>query len=315
MHDFPNPKFVDSNGVKLATYEMGTGPAVLFVHGWPEIAYSWKHQMTAVAAAGYRAIALDLRGFGASDTPFDIAQYDIQHLTDDLSAVLDTYGVEKAVICGHDWGGVIAWPMAQLKPERVSGVIGVCTAHFPPLAIPTIEKIAAGRDENHYIVQFNRDLEIEKLFDDNIEKFFRTVFQKAPKRAESEKLGNRLFDIPGRLKNGPMPMGTALVLSDDDLQTYVDIYKKSGFRGGINLYRNIDQNHALMEKVDPKINVPCLWIGAEDDIFLPIEYAAYMKRYIRDLEKQVIKDCGHWVTWEQPEHLNKHMVEWLNDKF
>ncbi|MEO0879722.1 MAG: alpha/beta hydrolase [Pseudomonadota bacterium] len=311
------PQMIDAAGVSIATYSYGPddGRPVVFVHGWPEIAYSWKEQMRAVGDAGYHAIALDLRGFGASQAPEPVEDYDINHLCNDLAAVLDAYGAKDAIFCGHDWGGIIVWPMAQLKPARVAGVIGLCTAHNPPLAVPPIEKIRAGRGDAHYIVQFNDNPTIETLFEADPEKFFRIMMQKAPKRAVIEKLGNRLFDLPGRFKHGPTPELDQLVMGKDDLEVFINAYKKSGFRGGVNLYRNVDRDNEILSKVDPKIAAPCLWIGAEDDVFLPVEYANHMDRHVGDLEKHVVSDSGHWIMWEQPGAVNALILDWLQRRY
>ncbi|MEL7488852.1 MAG: alpha/beta hydrolase, partial [Pseudomonadota bacterium] len=295
MTDFPKPHFVDANGVRLAVHEKGNGAPVVLVHGWPEMAYSWKHQMTALAGAGYRAIAPDLRGFGASDAPKDRAAYDIVHLTDDLVAILDALDIEKAVFCGHDWGGVIVWPFAMLHPDRVAGVIGVCTAHRPPLTIPPIKIIEKFRGPKHYIVQFQEEGGVEALFTGEEDKFFRIMFQKAPKREILDKMGHRIFDLPGRFQHGPTPEIEGLVMGPADLQVYVDAYKASGFHGGINLYRNIDRDHEILRDVDPVIPAPSLWIGADDDAFLPVEAADGMEQWAPDLEKHTVADCGHWM--------------------
>lgn len=319
MTDFPTPKFIDVGGVTLAVYEAGEAsskaPPIMLVHGWPETAYSWKHQMTALADAGFHVIAPDLKGFGRSDAPKDVAQYDIHHMTDDLIHLLDAMGIDKAIFCGHDWGGVIVWPLAHMHKDRVAGVIGVCTAHYPPLAIPEIDKIRANRGDKHYIVTFNDDLSVEDVFTGQEEKFFRTMFQRAPKRAVLEQLGDRLFDIVGRIKHGPTPELGGQVMGAEDLDVYIDAYKKSGFHGGVNLYRNIDRNHATLKDVDPTVTAPALWVGAEDDIFLPVEYANRMDQWVPDLERHVVADSGHWLMWEQPDALNTRMIDWLNRRF
>ena len=312
MTDFPAPKLIDGDGVKIAVHEKGEGAPIVFVHGWPELSYSWKHQMNAVAEAGYRAIAPDLRGFGASDAPQDKSLYDIRHLTNDLVAVLDALEIEKAVFCGHDWGGLIVWPFAMLHPNRIAGVIGVCTAHRPPMIIPPVGVLEKYRGDKHYIVQFQDEGRVEALFTGEEEKFFRIMFQKAPKRAVLDKMGHRIFDLPGRFEHGPTPPMEGLVLGADDLKVYVDAYKKSGFHGGINLYRNIDRDHEMLEGVDPVIKAPSLWVGAEDDAFLPIESAEGMEQWAPNLEKRTIADCGHWVMWEQPQALNAILLDWLS---
>jgi microsomal epoxide hydrolase/non-specific protein-tyrosine kinase len=319
MQEFPDPQFVDAAGVRLAIYEEGadnTGaPPVILVHGWPEIAYSWKNQLGALGAAGFRAIALDLKGFGRSDAPKDKALYDIRHVTDDLAHLLDALKIDRAVFCGHDWGGAIVWPMAQLHPDRVAGVIGVCTPHRPPPSAPPLSIIEKRFGPKHYIVQFQTPDAPEALFATDLSRFFQLMFRRPPARADAEKLGNRIFDLQGRFRDGPPPDPAAVIVSADDIAVYVDAYTRSGMHGGINLYRNIDRNYETTRHVDPVIRAPALMIGAENDFFLPPEGADGMEQLVSDLEKTLIRNCGHWVMWEQPAQLNAIMIEWMTRRY
>jgi len=315
MNIFPSPRIVDVNGVGLAAYESGEGPPVILVHGWPEIAYSWKNQLPAVAKAGYRAIALDLKGFGASDAPSDKGLYDIRHLTDDLAGLLDTLEIEKAVFCGHDWGGAIVWPMAQLHPDRVAGVVGICTPHRPPPPVPPLQIIEKRFTDKHYFIQFQEENTPEETFTGGEEKFFRLMFRvSAPKEQWAQHIP-RIFDLPGRFKNGPTPDMSEVIVSPEDLAVYVEAYRQSGFHGGVNLYRNVDRNYEIMKDIDPTIKTPALWIGGEDDMFLPPDGADGMDELVPDLEKHVIPNCGHWVTWEQPNTLNRLLIDWLSRRY
>ncbi len=296
-------------------HEAGEGPPIVLVHGWPEIAYSWKNQIGPLAAAGYRVIAPDLKGFGASSAPVDKSLYDIRHLTDDLIHLLDALGIERAIFCGHDWGGAIVWPLAQLHPSRVAGVIGVCTPHRPPPPAPPLSIIKKRFGEKHYFIQFQEEGVVEQLFAGDIERFFRLMFRRPPTPAEMAKVGARLLDLSGRFRDGPAPDPAATIISDQDLTVYVEAYRRSGFHGGINLYRNIDRNYEIMRAVDPVIRKPSLWIGAELDVFLPPSGADDMELLVPDLEKAIVKDCGHWVMWEQPRALNDILLAWLARKF
>lgn len=315
MNGFPAPRAVTIGAVTLSVHEAGAGPAIVLVHGWPEIAYSWKNQIRPLVAAGYRVIAPDLKGFGGSSAPKDKTLYDIRHMTDDLARLLDALGVDRVVFCGHDWGGAIVWPMAQLRPERVAGVIGVCTPHRPPPPAPPLTIIKKRFGEKHYFIQFQEDGIVENLFASDVERFFRLMFRRPATAAEIEKFGARLLDLPGRFRDGPPPDSATTIISDDDLQVYVDAYRRSGFHGGVNLYRNIDRNYEIMRRVDPVIAQPSLWIGAELDAFLPPSGADGMERIVPDLEKAIVNNCGHWMMWEQPEALNALLLDWLSRKF
>ncbi len=319
MKDFPDHILIDAGGVRLATYEAGgenlKAPPVVLVHGWPEIAYSWKNQMAPLAAAGYRAIALDLKGFGRSDAPKDKALYDIRHLTDDLARLLDAVGIERAIFCGHDWGGAIVWPMAQLHPGRVAGVIGVCTPHRAPPPVSPLAIIEKRFGPKHYFIAFQEPEVAEAIFATDPERFFRLMFRRPPAAADVEKLGVRIFDLVGRFRDGPPPDPAAVIVGAEDLRVYVEAYRRSGFHGGVNLYRNIDRNYAIMRGVDPVIRAPSLFVGAEKDFFLPPSGADGMEALVPDLEKALIPDCGHWVMWEQPAALNRLIIDWLNRKY
>lgn len=315
MNSFPAPQMIDAGGVRLATYVAGDGPPVLLIHGWPEIAYSWKNQAPALAQAGYRAIAPDLKGFGLSDAPTDRSLYDIRHLTDDLARLLDALAIERAIFCGHDWGGAIVWPMAQLHPNRVAGIIGVSTPHRAPPPVPPLSIIEKRFGPKHYFIQFQEANAPEALFETDVERFFRLLFRRPASAADVARLGVRIFDLPGRFRNGPAPDAADLILTERDLAVYVDAYRRSGFTGGINLYRNVDRNWEIMRDVDPVIRKPALMISAEKDFFLPPAAADGVERIVPGVEKALIADCGHWVMWEKPAELNLLMIDWLNRQF
>ncbi|CAK9041926.1 Bifunctional epoxide hydrolase 2 [Includes: Cytosolic epoxide hydrolase 2 (CEH) (Epoxide hydratase) (Soluble epoxide hydrolase) (SEH) [Durusdinium trenchii] len=315
-NDFPEPQFITANGVRFAIYEADgdaarTNPPILLVHGWPEIAYSWRNQIHALADAGYRVIALDLKGFGRSDAPKDVALYDIEHITTDLAGVLSALNIERAVFCGHDWGGSIVWSMAQWRPERVAGVIGVCTPVKPRPPVPPISILKKRFTEKHYFVQFQEPDVMEALFETDIERFVKMMFQKPAPRERWASLVPRIYDLPGRFKNAKEPDTDSLLVSDDVIQVYIDAFQRSGFHGGVNLYRNVDRNWELMESRDETVRAPGLWIGADLDLFLPPESADGMEALVPDLEKHVIAGSGHWVMWEKPQDLNALVIDWL----
>src|SRR5687768_13606826 len=151
---WPEPKFIRTNGIRMAVHQAGKGFPVVFSHGFPELAYSWRSQVAALAGAGFHAIAPDQRGYGLTDRPEAIDQYTIVHLCGDLAGMMDQMEIDKAVFCGHDWGGAVVWMMPLLHPDRVSGVIGVNTAFMPRAPSPPIEMLRRMRGENNYVVAF-----------------------------------------------------------------------------------------------------------------------------------------------------------------
>lgn len=314
MKDFPAQRLVEIGGVRLAAYEAGAGnagPPVLLVHGWPEIAYSWKNQLPALAAAGLRAIAIDVKGFGASDAPRDPALYSSRQLTDDFASLLDALGIEKAVFCGHDWGGALVWAMGQLRPERVAGVIGVCTPLKARPPAPPLQIVRKRMGERHYFIHFQTPDEPEQLFESDPELFFRIMFQKPAPRDRWAALLPRVFDLKGRFEHGGAPPDDQLILSPEDLAVYVEAYRRSGYHGGINLYRNIDRNWEMMEGRDQTVRAPSLWVGADLDMFLPVEAADDLDALVPDIEKHILSGCGHWAMWEKPAELNEILTDWL----
>lgn len=320
MQPFPNAKFVQAGDTKLAYYEADGDnerqrPPVILVHGWPEIAYSWKNQIHTLSSAGLRVIAIDLKGFGLSDAPKDTSLYDATHMTADFCALLDTLNINEAVFCGHDWGGALVWSMGQRQPDRVAGIISLCTPLAPRAPAAPVSILKRRYTDKHYFVQFQESEWPEKLFATNPEKFFRLMFQGPAQRSRWASLIPGVFDLPGRFQSSHAPDEDTLIVSEEDLQIYVQAYKHSGFHGGVNLYRNVDKNWAELEGRNEYIDKPSLWIGAELDMFLPPESADGMEALVPDLEKQVISGCGHWVNWEKPDAVNDAIIDWINRRF
>jgi pimeloyl-ACP methyl ester carboxylesterase len=318
--NFPEPKYVETNGIRMAYYEQGEGFPVIFSHGFPELAYSWRYQLDALAKAGFRAIAPDQRGYGLTDQPEELTSYDMHHLTGDLVGLMDALNIEKAVFCGHDWGGAVVWNMATLHPDRVAGVIGVNTPHNARGPMAPVEMLTRMRGENNYIVTFQEPGKAEKILEKDVEKTFRLFLRKNNMTAkEFAKLPadapERSFDLLSMLQSDAANITGETLISDKDLQVYIDTYTKTGFTGGVNWYRNIDRNWETTEGVSAKIDKPCLYVGAEDDVVLPPSMAANMGNLIADLEKKVIPECGHWTQQQKPDELNAILVDWLTRKF
>jgi pimeloyl-ACP methyl ester carboxylesterase len=318
---FPEPKFVKTNGIRLAVYEQGEGFPVVLCHGFPELAYSWRHQLPALAEAGFYAIAVDQRGYGASDRPEAIEAYRIDHLCDDLVGLLDAKGIKKAVFCGHDWGGFVVWMMPILHPDRVAGVIGVNTPLGPPLPQPPITLLRQFRGKDNYVVKFQEPGVADRALAADVKKTFLLLmrhgglmnakeFAKLPPDAPERK-----FQLLKLLEQPVDSFPGQVFLTDEELNVFVTTYQKTGFTGGINWYRNIDRNWELTRKLPYKIDVPCLYVGAEDDVVLPPSSADGMKKIVPHLEKKTIEHCGHWTQQEKPAEFNRIIIEWLKKHF
>jgi pimeloyl-ACP methyl ester carboxylesterase len=295
------------------------GPAVVLCHGFPELAYSWRHQVTALADAGFRVIAPDMRGYGASDRPEAIAEYSLDHLMGDLVRLLDALEIEKAVFAGHDWGGFVVWGMPIAHPQRTAGVIGVNT---PNVQMPStsLMRLAVPDDEKLYILWFQKPGVAEAVLDANP----RLVFEKlmrgriepdAGTLAERASRGGDVDANPFRRLAELPDLGEPL-LSPAELDVYVRAFTASGFRGGVNWYRNIDRNVEQFPQIGvQKLELPCLMVTAEWDMALRPEMAAGMPAICADLETKMIEKCGHWTQQDKPDELNEILVDWLKRRF
>ena len=304
---------VRTNGITMAIRDEGSGPAVVLCHGFPELAYSWRHQVPALAAAGFRALAPDQRGYGATDRPPDVASYDIHHLTADLVGVLDARGIERAVFVGHDWGGLIVWHMPLLHPSRTAGVIGVNTPYLPRAFAPPVAIFRQLFGDNYYLCHFQEPGVADAgLARDPMRVFTQLMRRGVPLEESLARLAalGRMPNMVEMVHEGT-PLGMPL-LDDDELRVYADTFARTGFTGGINWYRNLDRNWETTPALDnARIEVPSLMVTAEWDAVLRPELAEPMRAFVPDLEIHMIPACGHWTPQEKPAELNAVMIDWL----
>ncbi|HEY4986863.1 MAG TPA: alpha/beta hydrolase [Bradyrhizobium sp.] len=318
---FPEPKIIKTNGIDMAVYEAGPkdGVPVVLCHGFPELAYSWRHQIPALAKAGYHVLAPDQRGYGRTSRPEAVTDYDMEHLTGDLTGLLDTYGIKDAIFVGHDWGGLVVWQLPLFHPTRVRGVVGVNT---PFLARGPMDPIAGMRavfGEDMYIVYFQKPGAADAVLAKDVGKAFRFFMRKSGmKAADYAKLPaeQRNLALVKALEADESGWGGGQqLLNAEEMKFFVDTFTRTGFTGGINWYRNFTRNWERSEGVEQKVNVPCLMIMAEDDVVLSPAMADGMEKYVPDLEKALIKDCGHWTQQEHPDQVNTILINWLNKRF
>lgn len=320
MAAFPEPTMIRTNGIDMAVYEMGPkdGFPVVLCHGFPELAYSWRHQLPALAAAGFRAIAPDQRGYGRSSRPEKTEDYDMQHLTDDLAGMLDALGIEKAVFAGHDWGGLVVWQMPIYHSKRVAGVIGLNT---PFLARPPIDPIMGMRalyGENMYIVYFQKPGVADAALAKDVGKSFRFFMRKGAMSAkdwDKRPKEERNLELVNALQSDESKWPGEALLNEEEMKYFVDTYQRTGFTGGINWYRNLTRNWVRSGTMEQKVRVPGLMIMAEDDVVLTPKMADGMERFVPDLERVLVKDCGHWTQQEKPEETSRAMIDWLKRRF
>ncbi|MEV4096479.1 alpha/beta fold hydrolase [Streptosporangium saharense] len=306
--DFPEPTIVSVNGVELEVFEAGrenAGKPIVLCHGWPEHAFSWRHQMPALAAAGYHVIAPNQRGYGNSSRPAEVTDYDIEHLSGDLVALLDHHGYEDATFVGHDWGAFVVWGLTLLHPDRVNKVINLSLPYQVRGEKPWIEFMEDMLGGDFYFVHFNRQPGVaDAVFEDHTFQFLRNLYRKNEPPREPQP-GMALID----LARAETPLGEP-IMSDSELAVLVAAFESSGFTGGINWYRNLDRNWHLLADVDPIIRQPALMIYGDRDVIAPGENLA---EFVPNVEV-VSFDCGHWIQQEKPEETNQAILKWLDQR-
>lgn len=317
----PPVKRAAVNGVELAYYEAGPrqGPPVVLCHGFPELAFSWRHQIKALAEAGRWVIAPDQRGYGLSSKPDQVDAYDIDHLTGDLVGLLDHLGVDKAIFAGHDWGGIVVWQAPLLHPERVAGVIGLNTPFLPRAPADPIAIMRNRFGPDMYIVWFQAPDEPEAVLGADVEKTMRFFMRRPAALAEAPPPvsdSGSTFAFKDLLRAWDGKTGAAQLLNEDELAVFVEAFRKGGFFGPVSWYRNFTRNWERAEGLKQRIDgVPCLMITAELDAVLTPEMAQPMPAFVGDLETHMVKGSGHWTQQEKPEEVNRLILDWLDRRF
>lgn len=330
--DFPAPRRIALSGanapagsawaIELDVHESGEAsgrPPVVLCHGFPELAYSWRHQLPVLAAAGFRAIAPDQRGYGSSSAPTEIEAYGLGQLCGDLADLLDALEIERAVFVGHDWGGFLAWAMPVLFPERCAGVVGVCTPYTPFPTTTLLQQLFGPDPEMMYMLWFQEPGVAEAVMDPRARMVFEKLMRGGTDPAVMAEQGfarkqganfNPFRNIEEIGLHGEP------VLGPDELDVYATTYERTGFRGGINWYRNIDANAAAYPTVgQAALDLPTLMICAEWDPALPPALARHMPDKCSDLEMVTVSRAGHWVQQEFPDRVNDILVDWLTRRF
>ncbi|HEY8003877.1 MAG TPA: alpha/beta hydrolase, partial [Phenylobacterium sp.] len=299
------------NGVEIAYYEAGprTGVPVILCHGFPELAFSWRHQLKAFADAGRWVIAPDQRGYGLSSRPKPVTDYDVEHLTGDLVGLLDHLGVETAIFCGHDWGGIVVWQMALMHPERVAGVIGLNTPFMPRAPADPIAIMRMRYGPEMYIVWFQTPGDPDRTLAADVEKTMR-FFMRKPAAVEAAAAqpaaSGSTFAFKELLSNWDGSDAGSQLLTPEELAVFVEAFQRTGFTGGINWYRNFTRNWERAEGLPTRIDgVPCLMITAEKDAVLTPAMAEHMPAFIGDLEMHMVEGSGHWTQQEKPDEVNR----------
>jgi len=324
----PTQRTIESNGIRLNIAEQGKGPLVLMCHGFPESWYSWRHQIDALAAAGFHAVAPDMRGYGKSDAPEAIDQYTMFHLVGDMVGLLDALEAPAAVIVGHDWGANVAWQAARLRPDRFRAVAGLSVPFRPRGPVPPTSIMPQTADAQFYMLyfqqpglaeaEFKRDprVTVSNMLYGASGEGVAAIAAAAPSSGAAPSIGM----VPrggGMLRGAGAPATLPAWLSEADLDFYAGEFKRNGFRGGLNYYRNLDRNWELMAPfADVRVTVPAIYIAGDRDLVVSSpgmdQFLSNLKHFVPALRNMLmLPGCGHWTQQERPSEVNAAIIDFI----
>ncbi|MFC2013021.1 alpha/beta fold hydrolase [Chloroflexota bacterium] len=293
-------RFVKTNGISMHYVEQGEGFPVLLLHGFPETWFAWQYQIPVLADAGFRVIAPDMRGYGETDKPKEIVAYDIHHLVGDMTGLLDALEIDRAVIIGHDWGGVVMWMMPIMVPEYVERVIGINQFLQPRPDIPPMEVIKKKLGPIRPIEDY----------EDRPENWEYQLYFQKPGRAEADVEANVGAWVETRMQSRAVNKDMVPTAS----KVYIEALRKGGIAGPLNYYRNIDRNwHTTSYLKHRRVNKPALMIFAENDPVLKPHLAEGMEKLVTNLTSHLISNCGHYGQQEHPDEVNHMILDFLDD--
>lgn len=311
---------VDVNGLRMHVAEQGSGPLVVLLHGFPESWYSWRHQLAALADAGFRAVAPDQRGYGRTDRPEDPARYTLLDLVGDVVGLIDALGEGRAVVVGHDWGAPVAWHTALLRPDRVAGVAGLSVPFTPRMPVSPMDHWRAAFGDRFYQVYFQAPGVAEAELEADVGETMRRLLIGAS--------GDRPAPDPdaARLPAGVLPDGGGFLdvlratddlppwLTQEDLDVYVAEFERTGFTGGLNWYRNQDRNWALLAPWQGAVvTPPALYVAGTRDPVVEFpgmdQLLPNLRVFVPNLLDSVLIDgVGHWTQQERPDEVSERLV-------
>jgi epoxide hydrolase A/B len=317
-------RFVEANGLRMHIAEQGDGPLVLLCHGFPESWYSWRHQLRALAEAGFHAVAPDMRGYGQTERPEAIDQYTLLHLVGDMVGLLDALGGKSAVIVGHDWGAPVAWHSALLRPDRFRAVIGLSVPYRPRGSVRPTTAMPQTDEALFYQLYFQEpgiaEAELERDVKASHRRLLYSGSGDVPRRSPNVFDREIVGMVPrrgGLLSRTVEPSALPAWLTEADTAFYAGEFGRTGFRGGLNWYRNIDRNWELLAPyAGARVTVPALYVAGDRDLVVSFpgmdQLIPNLSRFVPQLRKTVmLPDCGHWTQQERPAEVNAEMLEFL----
>ncbi|MFI5546845.1 alpha/beta fold hydrolase [Streptomyces sp. NPDC051815] len=304
---------VRAAGRRTHLAEAGEGPLVLLLHGFPELAYSWRHQLTGLAEAGFHAVAPDMRGYGETESPQDVREFTVHHLVGDVVALIGALGAERAVLAGHDWGAQIAWHTALMRPDLVRGVAGLSIPYRPRAGLPPLPAMRRAHGDRFYMLYMQRPGVVEAEWERDVAGSLRRLF--AGTSGGAAAFSPVVPDGGGLLDVYPPSDGPPDWLGEGDLAVYASAFARTGFTGGLNWYRNLTANWELTAPFNrARITVPALYLAGEDDF---VVRGADRSRLDEELRRAVpglrasiaLPGCGHWTQQERPEEVTAALTE------
>ncbi|XP_015889890.2 uncharacterized protein LOC107424564 isoform X2 [Ziziphus jujuba] len=308
-----NHQRIKTNGIWIHVAQKGTGPLVLLLHGFPELWYSWRHQINFLADHGYHVVAPDLRGYGDSDSPISASSYTVFHIVGDLIGLIDHFGEEKAFIVGSDWGAIVGWRISLFRPDRVRGLVSLSVPYSPRSPSPSTKSFKQKFGDGCHIIQFQEPGRAERAF---ARYDYLTVMKKFMLVTDQVFLAPPDMEMIDYLET---PWSLPSWITEEELQVFAEKYEESGFTGPLNYYRAMDLNWELLAPwQDAKIVVPTKYIVGDRDIGFEVfgtkDYvnSDVFKSFVPNLEVVIIPDGHHFIQQEKPQQISEEILSFLS---
>lgn len=314
-------RFVETNGIRMRVAEMGDGPLVILAHGWPDGWLSWRHQMRALAAAGYRAVAPQMRGYGETDAPEEVGSYDSEHLAGDIAGLVGSLGETSCHLVGHDWGSMVAAATAQFHPEALASLTLMSVPHTPRSPVPPLSIFAELFGDDFFYINYHNEPggHAEAEYDADPAGLLRGLFASPDQPRAEPTVTDPKRSAGGWIPRLGVPHELPSWLTEDEFAEMVDAFERAGFRGGVNYYRNFDRNWEHAEPfADTKLPMPVSFIAGAQDMVVGGQSAADLESVMRqtcaDLRGvHLIPGTGHWVQQEAPDQVNRLLLDFLGN--
>ncbi len=316
-------RYVEVNGVRLHVAEQGEGPLVVLLHGFPECWYSWRHQFAPLAEAGYRVVAPDQRGYARSSRPEGVDAYTIHQLTGDVVGLVHALGEERAVVVGHDWGALVAWALAQFRPDLVRGVAGLSVPPYPRGPEPMVPMLRKALGDRFYFVYFQEPGLADAELARDLRSTFRRVLAGVPAGPAEGERPSRLWTAPpggGVLDALAEPGRLPEWLTEEDIDAFAAEYAPHGgaaFTGGLNWYRATTLNWELTPAfAGAPVTPPALYVAGDRDLVTAMPGADQIIEALPQLlprlhRSVMLPGCGHWTQQERPHEVNEELLDFL----